>query len=190
VESKASTELNNRRKIEALRRLAERPGTEHEGNVAREMLAKLEGQQSKPEAPPPSAEELYRMFQSGIIDRDAVFDGIRRRNEWDRDNPPTHWKCACGSTIAVGDKCGMGWYHQQIQSEIRTKFAKGDRVFYNYHAYEPNCPGTVAGYCKMAPENGSFPWAWIRIKFDHLKSVRAVPIYFEGQCRLTHEPLK
>lgn len=34
--------MNRSRRIEALRNLAERPGTTHEGNVARAMLAKAE----------------------------------------------------------------------------------------------------------------------------------------------------
>lgn len=36
------------RKLEALRNLAERPGTEHEGEVARAMLEKLTGQRYRP----------------------------------------------------------------------------------------------------------------------------------------------
>jgi hypothetical protein len=39
--------MRNRRKtIESLRRLAERPGTKHEGEVARQMLERMEGSNS------------------------------------------------------------------------------------------------------------------------------------------------
>lgn len=39
------------RKLQALRNLAERPGTPAEGELAREILARLEAKQSPPEDP-------------------------------------------------------------------------------------------------------------------------------------------
>jgi len=45
-------------RIESLRRLAERPGTEHEGAVAREMLARLEAKCVNP-----SEQERWAFFE-------------------------------------------------------------------------------------------------------------------------------
>jgi hypothetical protein len=62
-----------------------------------------------------------------------------------------------------------------------TVVQRGARVFYNRWAYEANCPGRVVGY--------SYDWSWVRIKFDHLKTSRAVPIYQSGKWHLSTEPL-
>jgi hypothetical protein len=96
------------------------------------------------------------------------------------------WKCPCGVAVPVGGKCGNLWGHLDIQTQIRVRFTKGQRVFYNYHAYPPDCPAIVIGYVSLeANENGTYPWAWIRLKFDHLKANRSVPIWSEDGCCLS-----
>lgn len=149
------------RKLEALRNLAERPGTEAEGRLAREILARLESSSSEE-----SLGEILGRF------------GL-----------PTHWKCACGSNVGVGEKCNNQFMHSFIQQNIRDRFKKGDRVYYNRWAYEINDPAVVTGYVKPAKEIGDHPWAWIRLKFDLLKNSRAVPIYSNRGWNLSHEPL-
>ena len=111
------------RRIEALQRLAERPGTEAEGELARSFL-----------------ETLARKHKVRVPERFVS------------------------------------------EEDLRRKFPKGAQVYYNMWCYEPNAPGIVTCYDK---ERG-----WIRIKFDHLKSSRSVPIYTErGGCHLSTEPL-
>lgn len=80
--------------------------------------------------------------------------------------------------MAVGEKCTNHTKHAEIQAEIRSRFKKGDRVLYNYWAYERDSPATVVGYCERGkPDGYSYPWAWIRLKFDYLKQARNVPIH-------------
>ena len=69
----------------------------------------------------------------------------------------------------------------EVEWEKRNRFCAGDLVFYNYWAYPKNCPGTVAGFGKR--------WDWMRIKFDHLKTVRSVPVYDAFGWHLSPCPL-
>lgn len=98
--------MRNRRKtIESLRRLAERPGTPHEGALAEKMLERMAG--------------------SGPVPRPF------RIEDWPR-------------------------------------FTE---IFYSYWCYK-NARGVIAGKAfKMIQGQ----W-WVRIKFDHLKTVRIVPV--------------
>lgn len=155
--------------IESLRRLAERPGTEHEGAVAREMLRRLEAKiPAENRGLIPSLRELLK--RHGI---------------------PDAWTCPCGAVNSVGDgPCAETWKHLDIQTQIRAKFAKGDRVYYNCWAYPRNCPGRFAAYVKLKPEIGDYPWAWISVKFDHLKQARQIPIISARGWLLSHEPLE
>jgi hypothetical protein len=74
---------------------------------------------------------------------------------------------------------------ERIKVEIRQHFPKGMRVYYNYWAYPDNCAGTVTGY----PVDSAC-WAWIRIKFDHLKQARRVPIFTSEGWHLSAEPIE
>jgi hypothetical protein len=58
-------------------------------------------------------------------------------------------------------------------------------VYYNKWPYDLNSPGTVTGWPKPDGRN----WGWRRIKVDHLKSARAVPIYSTAGWHLSKEPL-
>lgn len=55
--------MSNARKIKALRNLAERPGTEAEGQVAAEMLRKLEGKEE------PKMSAIVQSELESLIDR-------------------------------------------------------------------------------------------------------------------------
>ncbi len=160
----------NSRKLAALRALSERPGTEAEGAVARDMLRRLEEKEKS----------HNRSIWDGLGDGpDDLIEAIRRYAAQHKDRTPEdyQWRCACGIIWPFGQKCKDAEAHAKIQHEIRLKFKRGDRVFYNYWAYPPNCAARVTGYCD-GPVNGSYPWAWIGLKFDHLKSgYRKVPIY-------------
>lgn len=158
----------SRRKIEALRNLAERPGTEAEGQLAREMLAKIEAKRG-------NELEGNAWFYFERYLRTQSMDDLQMAVELRQ--------CDCGERIGMGSKCGRGAVHEAIQSDIRKRFPKGARVYYNYWAYSENCPATVAGYCTK-PEL----WGWIRLKFEHLKGVRAVPIY-QQRWHLSTEPV-
>lgn len=167
-------------RIEALRRLAERPGTEHEGLVARKMLERLEGLARAGYC----AEEFgalgaYQAYMRREISVDAFLDALAK-------SCGERWTCACGASVAIGQKCIEWMRHLEIQTEIRTTFKKGDRVVYNYHAYPVDCPGKVASYVPLKPENGTYPWAWISVKFDHLKGARQIPIVSAEGWHLKH----
>lgn len=157
----------NARTLDSIRRLAERPGTEAEGIVAREMLAKLEKKIPASDRLIPSLRELLRRYDI-----------------------PDIVKCPCGDIRPVGEgPCANVWRHLEIQTEIRARFKKGDVVFYNYWAYPVNCPGIVAAHVKLKKERGTYPWAWVSVKFGHLKSARQVPILDDsGKWCLTKEP--
>jgi hypothetical protein len=183
----------NPRKLEALRNLAERPGTEAEGIVAREMLAKLD--RCEPPSPDPDDERgIWYAFEQhcgGKATTAEFIDALRRYEQRRRSNPPTHWTCACGRRVAIGVKCRDTVAHDIIQADIRGRFKKDDLVFYNKWAYPLNCPGHIAAYIKQTskPDGGNYPWAWISIRFDHLKSARQVPVMSDKGCHLSHIPL-
>lgn len=161
----------NQRTIDSLRRLAERPGTEHEGNVARSMLEKALKQPRQPD-------EVFH----------AVLNKWASNHYWDTEQEPL-WECPCGDTIYANGKCVNRFRHLEVQTEIRARFKPGDRVFYNYWAYSVNCPGKIAAYIKIKDGTGTHPWAWISIRFDHLKSARQAPIFSARGWHLSHEPL-
>lgn len=153
------------RKLEALKRLAERPGTEAEGEVARAMLKKLKAKEKAD--PKPKA---------------------RKRNfdDWLRDlNGPVSMKCACGDSFMSNEACKAAARHENIRAEVAARFSKGDTVFYNKWAYNVNSKGVVVGFVKPDALN----WGWIRVRFDHLKTDRAVPIYSVYGWHLSNHPL-
>lgn len=161
------------RKLDALRALAERPGTEAEGEVARAMLEKLEA--SEPESDP---WELFRQYlRTG--DMELLWEATR-----------DHEICACGSARKRGEPfCHTMTRHWDILREMKHKFPIGARVYYNRWAYGDNCPAVVIGYTDDSRCRNQ-GWNWIRLKFDHLKSNRSVPIYEYGNWHLSTEPIE
>lgn len=109
---------NRRKTIEALRRLAERPGTPHEGKVARAMLEKMEARTVP-----------VRPFVA---------------SEWPRFTP----------------------------------------IFYNYWCYT-NAAGVIIGKEPKIIQGET----WLRIKFEHLKTPRRVPVTSRKGCHLSKVPL-
>lgn len=150
-----------RRKLQALRNLAERPGTEAEGAVARAMLEKAEAEQRTPE--------------------DAFADYLHTHSLDDLADAVSRKRCRCGNRHPAFTTCPKTDFHASLDAEKREKFPRGARVHYNYWAYAENCPGNVVGYSKE--------WGWIRIKFDHLKHSRSVPIYTPLGWHLSTVPL-
>jgi len=147
------------RTIRALEALAARPGTAHEGVVARKKLAELR--------------------------KKEIRTDIEHRVRFEIHT--THvWHCPCGQVILGTGNCPNHSAHERIREEIKHRFKKGDKVFYNYWAYSANCTATITGYVKPDGTN----WAWIKVKFDHLKSgYRAIPIHSSKGWHLSHEPL-
>jgi hypothetical protein len=149
------------RRLEALQRLAERPGTTHEGEVARQKLAALKAKGVQ-------IETHTRVLYQGV-----PYD------------LPNFWDCPCGNRIRVREKCGDRQKHESIRAEMMRKFPKGTRVYYNRWCYGFNETGIVMGYPKPDSEN----WHWIRIRFDRMKQSRNVPAYSEKGCHLSTEPV-
>lgn len=137
----------NDRTLDALRSLAERPGTEQEGIVAREKLAALEAKRVGQE----SANRPLHFYES----------------------IPTHFTCPCGMIVPCGSECGSKVRHDSIRKAMRVLFPKGARIYYNYWSGSVNTVGIVVDY----PRPTSYNWGWIRIQFEHLKSVRNVPVF-------------
>jgi hypothetical protein len=64
-----------------------------------------------------------------------------------------------------------------------ANFPRGTRVFYQYWAYE-NATGAIA--CDLSKViQGQI---WMRIKFDHLKQARWVPVTSKRGCHLAQKP--
>lgn len=187
--------MNRQKTLDALRALADRPGTEAEGRLARELLDKFLAKEGKPASRsyPAGEESIWSAFEQQCRGDITVNDFIEELRRWEnrrQEQPlPNAWVCSCGLLLPIGKKCDNLLRHAWIQTEIRTKFQKGDRVYYNRWAYPPNCPGTVAGYVKLKPSNGDHPWAWITVKFDHLKSNRQIPIVSAKGWHLSKVPL-
>jgi hypothetical protein len=129
-------------------------------------------------------EEARRSPQDAIFDKFGSF--LRTGSMDDLADAVGPRTCDCGATFQAFTKCQNSSGHSDIQDQIRAKFAIGDRVFYNCWAYLKNDPGRVAAYVKPKPENGSFPWAWLSIKFDRLKSARQCPVFSSLGWHLTH----
>lgn len=161
----------NQSTLDSIRRLAERPGTEHEGNVARAMLKKLEGRAG-------FADKL----RNGTLK--SLDDMLREHGV------PAEVTCPCGKSRKIfAGPCQNHSGHAEIHSKVRSAFKRGDCVYYNYWAYEPNDPGIVAAHIPIITVNGTFPWSWISVSFDRLKSARRIPILNDfGERCLTKEP--
>jgi hypothetical protein len=151
------------RRIEALRALAERPGTEAEGRVAREMLKRAEAKHAQRDP----MEAFRDYLHTGSMD--DLGDAIGRS------------VCDCGTSRPAFTNCQNTAEHERIAAEIRQRFPRGTRVFYNQWAYGANYPGRVTGYSRE--------WNWARVKFDNLKNIRSVPIYSANGWHLSAEPL-
>lgn len=154
------------RKRQALRNLAERPGTEAEGEVARAMLAKLD-------KAPTTEEEYIDRFRDFLKtgSMDDLADAVGPRT------------CDCGTKYQTFSTCTNHALHERMRAQAPVLFPKGTRIYYNCWAYPANDPGTVVGYCKK-PDM----WGWIRVKFDRLKNPLAVPIWHDGALRISTEP--
>ena len=110
--------MRNRHKtIESLQRLADRPGTRHEGETARKLLGQMVG------------------------------------------NLPI------------------------LKPFDPTEFPRGTKVFYNYWAYPFNCPAAIVGKETKLIQGET----WIRMKFDHLKQARRVPVTSAKGCHISKD---
>jgi len=154
-------------KIEALRRLAERPGTEAEGRLARERADALETKlraTSKPDQP--------------LTALDVLNDYL---NKLDRDYGSISCPCGVKRRHRV-EVCPNQSGHKEIADLIARTFPPGTRVYYNRWAYTLNCPAVVLD--RPAPE------FWLWLKFDHLRTNRKVPIVSEKGFHLSTVPLE
>ncbi len=119
------------RKIQALQNLAERPGTEAEGRVAREMLEKLTGKAYSPSPPSTTAQrpQYYSNDYFAKRARDAAESARKARQSPPRKPEPSY----------VGDRL-------KLAIEVRERFPIGTKVFYNAPGYPPNASGIVMGF--------------------------------------------
>lgn len=156
------------RALEALRAIAERPGTPAEGDLARALLARHGA----------TTEADWPAYLNAIPEHErarwGAFRDFLKTGKMEDLDRATKWRtCPCGRENPRESACQNEAEHESIRGRIQQMFPRGQRVFYNRWAYTPNCPGNVVGYSKTS-------WNWIRIQFDHLKSPRSVPVY---DCR-------
>src|ERR1700722_1394558 len=133
----------NQNTIDSLRRLAERPGTEHEGIVAREMLKRPEAKRS--EGFRDYELEYLALFRRHMRGEITLHEFLRSS----RSQTAEPWTCPCGDTIYMNGKCLNQLRHLEVQTEIRSRFKRGDRAYYNYWAYPENCPCEVQAFVKL-----------------------------------------
>lgn len=154
----------DRRRIEALRNLAERPGTEAEGKVARAMLERVLAKERAAADPASDAFDKFKDYlRTGSMDDLAHAVGMR--------------ECDCGVRFPAFGMCPNERGHQIIEDTIRRRFPVGSRVYYNRWSYAPNLPGIVAG----KPDT----WNRLAVRFDGLKGQRTVPVYSRLGWHLT-----
>lgn len=165
------------RRLEALRALAERPGTEAEGILAREILDRLEGEQTH------RAEEQYRRWLRRDISLDELLRAMKPQPLTPEELDALHF------ASRQAEEARLRVDHAAIQAEIRRRFKKGDRIFYNKWAYSKNEPGVVTGYVRPKAENGTHPWAWLSCRFDRHLWPRQIPVWSERGWHLSLEPL-
>jgi hypothetical protein len=77
---------------------------------------------------------------------------------------------------------GISWVPHPFDPAM---FPAGTRTFYCYWCYR-NTPGEV---CKQRPEMRRGEW-WMRIRFDHLKQPRWVPVTSQLGCHLSLTPFE
>lgn len=174
----------NQRTLEALRNLAERPGTEAEGKLAREILARFDG--GAITDAPADEQDAWATFRD-YLRRDAsiddLIDVLRRQGRTQTYKPPELWvSCECGGDSRPWNtKCPHLDRQEAIRVDAKKYFPKGTRVYYNKWAYPRNCAGVSTGH--------QSEWGWLRVKFDHLKSARDIPIYTAAGWHLTTDPV-
>lgn len=165
------------RKIAALRRLIARPGTPAEGKAAELALARLQRRHGAATEKPQHSYSsiLYRPVEASWED---ILHTLQNR------------RCPCGHTWprANGHRCPNIAEHERIRAEVKRRFPRGMRVYYNAWAYDPNSPATVAGYPSGRSRFAHADWGWIRLRFDHLKNVQSVPCYKDGGWSVTDKP--
>lgn len=105
------------RKIEALQNLADRPGTEHEGKVARAMLEKLTGRAYAPTPPSPTPRPFVPRKPRAAKPPRPPLDFLKDDNA-----------------------------RLKYATEIRDRFPIGTHVFYNAPNFKANRAGIVTGW--------------------------------------------
>ena len=108
------------RRIEALRALADRPGTEHEGKLAREILERLEK----------ASPDEYTIFR-GYLRREVSLDELLSRMKRQPLTPEEQM---------MVDEQERARKRHELRLEIRRKFKKNDKVVWS------GKPGTITDY--------------------------------------------
>lgn len=167
--------MSHASRIEALRRLAERPGTEHEGAVAREMLRKLIDKQFQ-------SEELRKFTHvRDILDNWEAWSDARLGT--------VMATCPCGTDYEMFPNKQSCWNldkHIAYKIEISKRFPVGSTAYYSCWAYEPNDECEIL---RRTPKAASDDWRWVRVKFKRLKTSRTIPIISELGFHLFSEPV-
>ncbi len=153
--------MANARTLEALRRLAERPGTEAEGILARETLRRLSVDPNRPI--PRSLEDLLRAADTPMTSEEI--DAIRIMEEQRLE-----------AVARAAREAEIRIYERMVRG-----LKKGDRVYFNRVRYPKNDPGIVS-----KPADA---YLNVQIKLDRNIWPTRVNAYFGGTRCLSVEPL-
>lgn len=145
--------------IASLRRLAERPGTPEEGDTARRLLRKMEAAHTHHRRQSFYMDDWLRQYRARVYPVPAP--------SRPRPQPDAYARTAAPFNA--------------------EEFPVGTRIFYNYWACDANAPGTIVG--KKQAHQQLAGKAWVRIKFDHLKQARWVPVTSGAGVHISTVPL-
>jgi len=211
--------VRDSRRIAALRALADRPGTEAEGRVAKEKLRRaLEAAGQAQDPVPPkqakAADSFGRTYTPYYFDRNLLrrqaedllrrqaermskepFEGrayqSHREQETERKARADHYGCPCGS-VWNRELCANKTANEHIRKTLTEKFPTGTRVYYNGPLFPPNKAGSVIDdYYKDCA------WNQLMVKFEDGSDIANFATYSGtkvnafhcGEMRLSTEPI-
>lgn len=154
------------RKLAALRNLAERPGTEAEGKVARAMLEKLTGREYAPPRPPAPERPITGGRFNG-----EVWEFLQPDGTWST-KPAWSTRPAQPRPKAPRKKPAPPkvpeYFRDKVKlaMKVRQRFPIGTTVYYNAPGWASNSMGTVTGYRPAGYK--------VRVWFDQMGGVKEV----------------
>lgn len=174
------------RRIKALQNLADRPGTEAEGLVAKQRLKEIlakDNSASLTEADNPFHANGYLNFVLSMLRvnhqaqtfNDPLFYGSTVGQGRSTQVPKDFIKCPCGSLFSGKAHLDV---HKHLRKKVQEMFPIGSTVFYGHSQYSYLSPGDkiVTNY---DINNG-----WNSVMLTINKQCFIVPIFEDGKCCL------
>ncbi len=153
--------MASQRTLDALRRLADRPGTEAEGILARETLRRLSVDPDRPL--PRSLEDILRAAETPMTPEEQAAIRIMEEQR-------------LAASARAAREAEIRIYERMVRG-----LKKGDRVYFNRVRYPKNDPGVVS-----KPADA---YLNVQIKLDRNIWPTRVNAYFGGVRCLSVDPL-